>query len=222
MLKKLIFFFILMINAAGVFAQNITENYIETHLQKAQEIMRMHKIPASIVLGIAIHESAAGTSRVARLFNNHFGIKGKNNSPLGKSAYKNYEESEDSYEHFTEFMTNRKAFANLFSRYDQYDYVAWARGIQRGGYARSKTWASQVINIIKKHNLYLYDERPEDYVEPVHAKPKNSVKKSSFYTVKSGDNLGRIAKKMRTTVKKIMLKNGLKSSNLKPGQKLKL
>ncbi|MGV3546479.1 MAG: LysM peptidoglycan-binding domain-containing protein, partial [Pedobacter sp.] len=60
--------------------------------------------------------------------------------------------------------------------------------------------------------------------EPVEPKPAYRPKKKSSrtYTVKQGDNLGIIAKRNKTTVKALMSKNGLKSSALKPGQKLKL
>ena len=43
-----------------------------------------------------------------------------------------------------------------------------------------------------------------------------------IYTVRSGDNLGLIAKRNRTTVKEIMKWNKLKSSVIRPGQKLRI
>ncbi len=45
---------------------------------------------------------------------------------------------------------------------------------------------------------------------------------SGSYTVKSGDNLGKIAKNHGTTVAKIREANGLKTDQIKVGQKLKL
>ncbi|MBR5663350.1 MAG: LysM peptidoglycan-binding domain-containing protein, partial [Bacteroidales bacterium] len=44
----------------------------------------------------------------------------------------------------------------------------------------------------------------------------------TVYTVKSGDNLIKIAKKYGVTVDYIKKKNNLKSDSLKVGQKLKL
>lgn len=203
-----------------------TDEYIDTYAEQAQELMREYKIPASIILAVAIHESAAGTSKIARYLNNHFGIKGANSNTEIQSAYRDYPTVDESYEHFIDFLTSRKSFSLLFDKYDQYDYKNWARGIQRGGYARSRTWASQVINIIKKNNLYEYDERPDDYVEPVVPEPaplkSKTVIASKTYTVKPGDNLYNIAKARRTTPTAIMKKNGLKSSAIKPGQKLKI
>lgn len=203
-----------------------TENYINEHLDYAQGLMQDHKIPASVILAVAIHESAAGNSKIAHHLNNHFGIKGPNDNTEIHSSYRDYESDEESYNHFVEIMETRPQFNSLFDKYDQYDYKGWARGIARSGYAQSRTWASQVIALVKKYELYRYDDRPADYVEPVYAKPVYHRKKrhtsSARYTVKSGDNLNLIAKRKGTTAKAIMKKNGMKSSKLKPGQKLKL
>ena len=43
-----------------------------------------------------------------------------------------------------------------------------------------------------------------------------------IYTVRSGDNLDIIAKRNRTTVKDIMRWNRLKSTVIRPGQKLRI
>ncbi|PWS27965.1 hemagglutinin [Pedobacter yonginense] len=204
-----------------------TEDYIADHVKYAQELMRDHKIPASLILAVAIHESASGNSRIAQHLNNHFGVKGPNNNDNIRSSYRDYLNADESYSHFVEIMETRAPFNNLFAKYDQYDYKGWARGIQRCGYAHSRSWASQVIALVKKYELYKYDERPDGYEEPVYAstvyrRKKRSTKTSKAYTVKLGDNLSVIAKKKGTTVKAIMRKNGLKKVNLKPGQKIKL
>lgn len=223
---KIIFTFCLLLFSVIIIKAQDTDEYISEHVECAQELMHDHKIPASIILAVAIHESAAGNSRVAQHLNNHFGVKGPNNNAEIHSAYRDYASDEDSYNHFVEIMETRAPFNSLFDKYDQYDYRGWARGIQRSGYAQSRTWASQVINLVKKYELYQYDDRPADYIEPVHAKPLYHYKKrhvsSRRYVVKAGDNLNLIAKKKHTTVKAIMKKNGLKSIKLKPGQKIKL
>lgn len=210
----------------GTFAKaQDTEDYIEEHVEYAQGLMRDHKIPASVILAVAIHESAAGNSRVAQHLNNHFGVKGPNNNEEIRSSYRDYSNADESYSHFVEIMETRSPFNNLFEKYDQYDYQGWVRGIKRCGYAHSRTWSSQVIALIKKYNLYQYDERPEGYEEPVYAKPVYHKKHRSLtsrrYAVKSGDNLSIIAKKKGTTVKALMQKNNLKKANLKIGQKLR-
>jgi len=223
---KNIFTFCLLLFSVFISKAQETEEYITEHAEFAQTLMRDHKIPASLILAVAIHESAAGNSRIAQYLNNHFGVKGPNNNTEIRSSYRDYLSADESYSHFVEIMETRAPFNNLFEKYDQYDYKGWARGIQRSGYAHSRTWASQVIAMVKKYELYKYDERPEDYVEPVYKstyrRKSSKARVSKNYTVKPGDNLSVIAKKKGTTVKALMNKNGLKKANLKPGQRIKL
>jgi uncharacterized FlgJ-related protein len=224
-MKKIFTFCLLLLSGIITKAQD-TEDYIAEHVEYAQGLMRDHKIPASLILAVAIHESASGNSRIAQHLNNHFGVKGPNNNADIHSSYRDYLNADESYSHFVEIMETRAPFNNLFSKCDQYDYKGWARGIQHCGYAHSRSWSSQVVALVKKYELYKYDERPEGYEEPVYAttsyhKKRTKTKSTKNYTVKSGDNLSVIAKKKGTTVKAIMQKNGLKKANLKPGQKIK-
>ena len=179
--------------------------------------MNKYHVPASIILGVAIHESGSGTSKIARYLNNHFGIKGSNSSTKIRSSYKGFEAVKDSYLYFIDMLQSRSKFKILFAKYSDYDFKSWAHGIQRGGYAASHTWASQVIGLIKHYKLYEYDNRPADYIEPIAA-----VEVSIHCKVKKGDTLEEISKKYDTTVKNLMIKNNLKSSILRVGQNLKI
>ncbi|RYG18073.1 MAG: LysM peptidoglycan-binding domain-containing protein [Chitinophagaceae bacterium] len=198
-MKIFFLFFLLILGNFSTKAQH-TADYISTNAYQAQYLMQRYGLPASIILAVAIHESAAGKSKIARYLNNHF----------------------------VSFLLSRKYFNVLFEKYNQYDYKNWAYGIQRGGYASSRTWANQVVAIINKYELFNYDNRPADYLdltsEPAIERKKSSAVavKKKIYTVKSGDNLGSIAQKTHTTVSSLMRKNGLKSSALKLGQKIKL
>lgn len=233
-MKKTITLCCLLFTSVFVKSQT-TEDYIAEHVDHAQELMREHTIPASIILAVAIHESAAGQSKIARYLNNHFGVKGSNSNTEIRSSYRDYPTVDSSYNHFLSFLHSRTYFQVLFDKYDQYDYKNWARGIQRGGYAASRTWSAQVIALIKKYELYQYDERPNDYIEEVIPvaevvvnKPsttKNKSKSSASrktYIVKKGDNLNKIAERIGTTSAALMKKNNLSSAALQPGQKLKL
>jgi LysM repeat protein len=225
-MQRLLLISLLILGFYSAKAQTTTIDYIEDRVAHAQELMRSHKIPASIILGIAIHESAAGQSKIAQYLNNHFGIKGQNSNTEIKSAYRDYPSIDSSYNHFITFLKSRTYFSKLFDQLDQYNYVGWAKGLQRGGYAGSRLWAGKLIALIKRYELYQYDERPDDYLEPaVVVTPLTKTvitKKSTYYTVKSGDNLSKIALKFKTTTSALMKKNGLKSTFLKPGQKLKI
>ena len=179
--------------------------------------MNKYHVPASIILGVAIHESGSGTSKIARYLNNHFGIKGSNSSTKIRSSYKGFDAVKDSYLCFIDMLQSRIKFKILFDKYSDYDFKSWAYGIQKGGYAASHTWASQVVRLIKKYKLYEYDNRPADYLEPIAA-----VEVSIHYKVKKGDTLEEISKKYDTTVKNLMINNNLKSYILRVGQKLKI
>ena len=77
-----------------------------------------------------------------------------------------------------------------------------------------------VINereIHSKDSLYL-----KEYINPANLEKKRAEGVGYIYTVRSGDNLGLIAKRNRTTVKDIMKWNKLKSSVIRPGQKLRI
>jgi len=54
------------------------------------------------------------------------------------------------------------------------------------------------------------------------SKSSGSSGKTSSYTIKSGDNLGSIARKHSTTVAKIKAANGLKSDLIRAGKTLKI
>jgi len=212
MLKRLITAWLICLSASA-FGQSAAAKYIQAHKDAAIQLMKEYDIPASIILGIAIHESASGTSKIARYLNNHFGIKGPNNSKEIKSAYKGYESVSESYEDFISLLQNRSSFSQLFDKYTSADYKSWVKGIQRGGYAASQLWGSQVLAIIHKYSLHELD-RASDAVE---AAAKEAV---ISYTVKKGDTLSEIARRHDTTVEEIKEKNNLKSSMLHPGQEL--
>lgn len=243
-MKKFFCFAVFLLIARASVAQYSAMTYISAHKDAAIQIMKEHGIPASIVLGVAMHESANGNSTVARKLNNHFGIKGRISHYLHKkkrvkTAYKKYDSALDSYEDFAGVLTERKQFAHLSDTYSADDYEGWARGIQRNGYAASRVWASQVMGIIRKYNLDEFDQPENDGVlaesvnenvfipvaMPAPPEPVTTVKKISevkFYRVKKGDNLSVIAKKTGRSVSTIRKKNHLKSTQLKPGQRLKL
>jgi flagellum-specific peptidoglycan hydrolase FlgJ len=167
MIKKLMFIWISLLCTAAVSQAQTTLHYINQNVAYAQTLMRENGIPASVILAVAIHESAAGTSKIARNLNNHFGVKGKNYSTKIKSAYKGYDSVQDSYDHFVGFIQRKSSYNHLFNKYDEDDYIGWVKGIQRGGYAQSTLWPSKVIALIKKYELFKYDHTPRQLSKPV-------------------------------------------------------
>ena len=68
-----------------------------------------------------------------------------------------------------------------------------------------------------KDSLYL-----KEYINPANLDKKRAEGVGYTYTVRSGDNLGLIAKRNRCTVKDIMRWNKLKNTTIRPGQKLRI
>ncbi len=157
-IRSILIIAIFFLFIAPVSAQQVSAtSYVKANKDRAIDFMHQYGLPASIILAVAMHESAHGNSKVARYLNNHFGIKGPNNSRKIRSAYKGYESIEASYFDFVTYITHRSAFSGLLEKYPITDYRSWVKGIARGGYAGSRTWASQVINMIERYKLYELD-----------------------------------------------------------------
>ena len=172
-MKKTLLIVILLICATGAFAQkNTSETYIEQFKDNAIAIMHETGIPASIILGIAMHESSNGNSTIAQNLNNQFGVKGGSGAVFYKhnkkvhSSYKKYDSILESFEDFARIMTERKQFSHLANDLTQYDYEKWVKGIQHAGYASSRKWGAQVLAIIHKYRLNDLDAAPTAQIQP--------------------------------------------------------
>ena len=145
-------------------AQKAVKKYIKKYEGIALKKSEIYQIPASIILGIAMHESGNGNSKIAQKLNNQFGVKGNGKIVIYKhnkkihTSYKKYDSVMDSFQDFARIMTERKQFSHLAESLTQYDYEKWVKGIQRAGYASSRKWASQVLGIIHKYNLNDFDQ----------------------------------------------------------------
>ena len=164
-MKKILLITALLISTLAASAQkNSTQSYIDRFKDDAIRIMNETGVPASIVLGVAMHESACGNSSIAQHLNNQFGVKGGGTSVYYKhkkkvrSSYKQYDSIEDSFDDFARIISNRKQFNGLSCELTQFDYIGWAHGIQKSGYASSRKWASQVLGLIEKYKLYNFDQ----------------------------------------------------------------
>lgn len=145
------------VNLSFAQRKHTPSSYIEKYKNVAQQLMKESGVPASVILAVAIHESAHGNSRVATNLNNHFGIKGKNSSKKIKSAYKGYPSVSASYKDFIAFLKRRKSTQNLFEKYSSKDYTHWVKGIAKSGYSATGTWSSLIIGTIERYNLHEYD-----------------------------------------------------------------
>jgi flagellum-specific peptidoglycan hydrolase FlgJ len=166
-MKKLVLVTLLLASTLLASAQkNTARSYIEQFKDDAIKIMHQTGVPASIVLGVAMHESGCGNSTLAQNLNNQFGVKGGGGAVFYKhnkkvhSKYKRYDSVYDSFQDFARIMTERSEFSGLADKFTHFDYTGWAHGIQKHGYASSHKWSAQVLDLIKKYQLYNFDENP--------------------------------------------------------------
>ncbi len=136
------------------------KEYVAQWKATAVQQMSLYKIPASITLAQGILESGSGNSQLARVGNNHFGIKchGWNGKTMFMDddekgeCFRVYDSAEDSYTDHSEFLTVNKRYNGLFELKSD-DYKGWAKGLKEAGYATSKTYAEALIGIIEELKL---------------------------------------------------------------------
>ncbi|MEZ4890503.1 MAG: hypothetical protein R2779_08105 [Crocinitomicaceae bacterium] len=61
------------------------------------------------------------------------------------------------YKDHSEFLTNSKRYANLFTL-EITDYKSWAKGLKEAGYATNPKYPTLLIDLIESLELYKYDE----------------------------------------------------------------
>lgn len=146
--------------------------YIDQYRDLAIVEMYRSGIPASITLAQALHESNYGTSELATVAKNHFGIKCKsswvgdtyfykdddydNRGNLVNSCFRQYESEIDSYVDHSNFLMTRSNYSSLFYL-EKTDYKGWAKGLKRSGYATDPDYAKKLITKIKRYGLDQYD-----------------------------------------------------------------
>ena len=217
--------------------------YIERYKAIAIQEMNLYGIPASITLAQGLFESGSGNGELARVANNHFGIK-CTFEWKGKSYYKDddnkndcfrvYDRAEDSFRDHSEFL-KRKNYTKLFEL-NKNDYKGWAYGLKKAGYATNPNYPTLLIHIIEKYNLDQYDS-PEGELSKIKRvdrvftdidKKANTAAKDSLqttpvdktYTVKAGDTLYNISKRFGITVDDIKILNNMTDNNIRIGERL--
>jgi len=139
-------------------AQSPAEKYVNKFDSLALVIMKDYGIPASVVLGIALQESGAGTSKLCRINHNHFGVRGRVKSSKTKSgyksAYRSFESDEAAYLYFSQMVASKKYYAVLKGNMD---YMKWLKAMKAAKYASSPSWITAVGNMIKRYDLTRFD-----------------------------------------------------------------
>ena len=159
---RFLFIFLFLISNIS-YAQNKTEIYILKYGSLAVSEMKIYGIPASITLAQGILESANGESKLAIEGNNHFGIKCHNEWTGDKiyhdddeinECFRKYNSAKESFRDHSLFLSQKKRYEFLFKTSD---YKKWAKGLSKAGYATNPKYSNLLINIIKKYELYNYD-----------------------------------------------------------------
>lgn len=230
--------------ALNGFVPYTAATYINRFKAIAIQEMNLYGIPASITLAQGMFESGWGNGDLAKIANNHFGIKCTSDWQ-GRSYYKNddqendcfrvYDQPEDSYRDHSNFL-KRKRYAALFEL-DKNDYKGWAYGLKAAGYATNPNYPQLLISTIEKYHLDQYD-RPEGELQKIKREDrvlaeinrnigtaaKDSLAQAApagkFYTVKQGDTLYSISHRFGTTVDELKAMNNIGDNTVKIGQQL--
>jgi hypothetical protein len=149
-------------------------DFINTVGAAAQQSCLATGVPASVTVAQAILESDWGRSRLSREGNNLFGIKalGSVTGPAGvvtlatwehidsgdvvvEAPFKAYYTLEQSIDDHGTFFTRNKRYSAALAVAD--DARAFARGIQDAGYATDPSYASKLIQLMDRYDLYRFD-----------------------------------------------------------------
>jgi Bax protein len=128
--------------------------YIEKYSSIADSLSSEFGIPVSVILGVAIVESSSGTSRNAKMLNNHFGIVGKNNllKKKGiKTKYKQFADAESSYNNFCKLISRKKFYGKLKGNSD---YKLWVDAMSKSNYSEVPViWKNGILYAIRNCKL---------------------------------------------------------------------
>jgi flagellum-specific peptidoglycan hydrolase FlgJ len=130
-------------------------------------------VPASVTIAQAILESYWGSSRLAREANNYFGIKAQTRTgPAGvvwfdvweviggrnvmqSQPFRKYNSVAESFvDHGLFFLDNARYAAAMRARDDPKQF---AREVNRAGYATDPAYATKLIALMDRYNLYRFD-----------------------------------------------------------------
>jgi flagellum-specific peptidoglycan hydrolase FlgJ len=150
------------------------EQFISSIAEAAVDSADQTGVPASVTIAQAILESYWGSSRLARDANNYFGIKAQTRGGSAGSiwldvweviggrnvvqsqSFRAYNSIAESFvDHGQFFLENGRYASALAARGDARQF---AREINRDGYATDPAYASKLIGLMDRYNLYRYDD----------------------------------------------------------------
>ena len=186
---KRYYFIVWFLIFSNLSAQSI-KSYIDKYKDIAVQEMHLYNIPASITLAQGILESGHGSSLLAKEANNHFGIKCHvdwdgltvyHDDDEQNECFRKYINVENSFRDHSLFLSQRSRYEFLFEL-RKTDYKGWSKGLQKAGYATSKTYSKKLINLIQTYDLSKYDKKKikkSKLVQPA-VMASNIIKEDNF------------------------------------------
>lgn len=224
------------------FSNNASQQaFIQSVAPGAIQGWNEYKVLPSITVAQAIVESGWGRSALSTQAHNLFGIKGSYNGNSvvmrtrevygGRSVYVNA--NFRAYANNSESVTDHGRFLNVNSRYRNLlgdtNYASVANKLRQDGYATDPSYASTLIRFVQTYNLNQLDAVAlsgkvvtNKQTESAQTPETNvTVSNTSYYTVKGGDTLSRIAGQFNTTVNNLAALNDIHNVNrIYVGQRL--
>ena len=207
--------------------------YINQYKDLALEQERLYGIPAPITLAQGILESTAGTSLLATKANNHFGVKAMGGWSGGiyrawddekdKSKFRVYKSVEESYQDHSKILKSNSRYQSLFN-ISVYDYRSWANGLQKAGYATSKTYAKSLIGYIDAYELYAINGgvklRPNKKGTLSKTTKIEEIEKADDYVIDASEKTEEEEEVIRAIQRVVVKINDVRCTILYPGETL--
>lgn len=140
--------------------------YIARYYKTAQQEQKLYGIPASISLAQGLIESRAGTSKLAKGNNNHFGVKcfarnckkghcTNHTDDTHKDFFRKYTTPWESWRDHSKKLSSER-YRKLTKKCGK-SYRKWAHAIKAAGYATDSRYAQTLISVIEKYELHRFD-----------------------------------------------------------------
>jgi LysM repeat protein len=146
-------------------------------------------------------------------------------------CFRKYKNPEKSYRDHSIFLETRDRYDFLF-KYSKKNYVKWAKGLKKAGYATDPKYAEKLISIIERYELWKLDgskkplnktrEKKISKKQQEKIQENKSDKIENKHVVKKGDTLYSISKKFNISVSELVKINDIKNNTISIGQTLKI
>lgn len=200
------------------------QEYCDRYGAMAREQMRKYGVPASITLAQGMLESAYGSSYLAVIANNHFGIKVHKSQWSGpyelcdddtaNEPFCHFSSVAEGFEYHSTFLRRNQRYAPLF-KLNIRDYEGWAQGLKACGYATDQKYDKQLINLIEKYNLTAYDVTSDAAMhyrhQVYHTKAQGGLR---YIRCVDGDDLSMISNEFGLKIRRLRRYNDLQKGDV--------